>query len=290
MHPLLNLGLPVYGALVLILAFLIRTRDQEEHKGVTTFFTALLVVMGFFALTTECGIVFQPENAWNCLAGHNSGMALTTCLGWFLYGLGTYLWPWHLEKPFRSVGVLLTLVSILKTMDYPLVHSVEFGAMTPVFNLPTLLFVGMVLVLVTLTLRDPGERWPLSTLGYRVFWGIVLGLFAFFTLNVLTVEVFGVGGHPFGFETYGSFSHQLAYSLGWLLYAITLLWVGIRWKVSQVRWTALGLFFLTAIKIFFMDLWSLGQLYRVASFIGLASVLILVSYLYQRFLSGEKKA
>jgi uncharacterized membrane protein len=28
----------------------------------------------------------------------------------------------------------------------------------------------------------------------------------------------------------------------------------------------------------------------VASFIGLASVLILVSYLYQRFLSGEKKA
>ncbi len=31
----------------------------------------------------------------------------------------------------------------------------------------------------------------------------------------------------------------------------------------------------------------LGQLYRVASFIGLAAVLILVSFLYQRFMTGK---
>jgi hypothetical protein len=49
------------------------------------------------------------------------------------------------------------------------------------------------------------------------------------------------------------------------------------------------LFVLTAVKIFLMDLWSLGQLYRVASFIGLAVVLILDSYLYQRFVSGGRK-
>ncbi len=43
----------------------------------------------------------------------------------------------------------------------------------------------------------------------------------------------------------------------------------------------------TAFKIFFMDLWRLGQLYRVASFVGLAAVLILVSFLYQRFMTGK---
>jgi uncharacterized membrane protein len=37
-----------------------------------------------------------------------------------------------------------------------------------------------------------------------------------------------------------------------------------------------------------MDLWKLGQLYRVASFIGLAIVLMLVSYLYQRFLTKSE--
>ena len=34
-----------------------------------------------------------------------------------------------------------------------------------------------------------------------------------------------------------------------------------------MRWAALGLMVGTAFKIFFMDLWRLGQLYRVASFI-----------------------
>ena len=43
----------------------------------------------------------------------------------------------------------------------------------------------------------------------------------------------------------------------------------------------------TTFKIFFMDLWRLGQLYRVASFVGLAAVLILVSFLYQRFMTGK---
>ncbi len=36
-----------------------------------------------------------------------------------------------------------------------------------------------------------------------------------------------------------------------------------------------------------VDLWRLGQLYRVASFVGLAAVLIMVSFLYQRFMTGK---
>jgi len=43
----------------------------------------------------------------------------------------------------------------------------------------------------------------------------------------------------------------------------------------------------TTVKIFFMDLWRLGQLYRVASFVGLAAVVSLVSFLYQRFMTGK---
>jgi uncharacterized membrane protein len=76
-----------------------------------------------------------------------------------------------------------------------------------------------------------------------------------------------------------------------MVYSIGLLVVGIRWSNIKVRWAALAFLVVTALKIFFMDLWKLGQLYRVASFIGLAAVLILVSFLYQRFLSkGEQYA
>jgi uncharacterized membrane protein len=88
--------------------------------------------------------------------------------------------------------------------------------------------------------------------------------------------------------THGSLSMQLAYSLGWLSFAIGLLIVGIHWNGVRIRWTALGAIVFTACKIFVYDVSTLAQLYRVASLFGLASVLILVSFLYQRFLSERK--
>ena len=66
-----------------------------------------------------------------------------------------------------------------------------------------------------------------------------------------------------------------------------MLLVGIKLAQVRVRWAALILLVFTSLKIFLMDLWKLGQLYRVASLFGLAVVLILVSFLYQRFLTDE---
>jgi len=88
-------------------------------------------------------------------------------------------------------------------------------------------------------------------------------------------------------STYGNLAHQLSYSLSWLLYSIGLLVRGIKWQTSEVRWAALILMVGTSFKIFFMDLWRLGRLYRMASFIGLAAVLILVLFLYVRFLTWK---
>jgi len=290
MPPGWNLGLLAYGGILGVLAFLLHRTTEEEGMMVPRFLTLLLVVMGFAGLTTELGLFFQPDRAGDLLAAHGSKMALATCAAWFAYGLGLIAWPRALDARFRLAGILLVLLALWKAVTYPLVHAVDFGAMARVVNVPTALFVAILVALVVLTLRDPGDRWPWRQVSPRVFWGVTLGLFAFYFLNVLIVELFGAWQGPFSFETHGSFAHQLAYSLGALAYAIALLWVGIRWEERKVRWTALVLFVLTAVKIFLMDLWSLGQLYRVASFIGLAVVLILVSYLYQRFVSGGKKA
>ena len=107
-------------------------------------------------------------------------------------------------------------------------------------------------------------------------------------LNIEIASVFGKEGRPFSLLTRDSLSHQLGYSLGWLVYSIGLLLSGIRWKVVRARQAALLLVLLTCCKIFLLDLARLEQLYRVASFIGLAIVLMLVSYLYQRFINKSE--
>jgi uncharacterized membrane protein len=68
-----------------------------------------------------------------------------------------------------------------------------------------------------------------------------------------------------------------------MLYSIVLMLYGI-WRSRQaIRLTAIALFGVVTLKIFIYDLSFLATLYRIFSFIGLGVLLLLVSYLYQRF-------
>jgi uncharacterized membrane protein len=76
---------------------------------------------------------------------------------------------------------------------------------------------------------------------------------------------------------------QLALSLVWLLYSVILMVVGF-WRSNRgLRLIAMGLFGVTILKIFLVDLSSLETAYRIVSFIGLGAILLGVSYGYQRY-------
>jgi len=292
MRPFFNVGMLATLSILAILIFLIVQHEKEKEWGsMKPFFIGLLAVLGLLGLSHQGAIFFQPGHPYSFVFHHNFSMALASAFGWTAYGIAIFLWGKNLEKPFRIAGILLTVIGLLKTVVLPFHHAEEFGNLPPLLNMPNLLFVLFIGILIFLTLKDHGDRWPFGGgVTSRRFWGVTLGLFAYFVVNVEVVQLFGATGQPFTLLTSGRFSQQLAYSLSWLLYAMILLWVGIKWVSVRTRWAALSLFFLTTLKIFFMDLWRLGQLYRVASFIGLAVVLILVSFLYQRFLTtGRKK-
>jgi uncharacterized membrane protein len=72
-------------------------------------------------------------------------------------------------------------------------------------------------------------------------------------------------------------------SVAWALYALALLTIGVKSKSSSLRWLSLGMLVLTLGKVFLHDLGELDDLYRVASLVGLALSLIVVSLIYQRF-------
>ncbi|GJQ21355.1 MAG: hypothetical protein HBSIN02_17100 [Bacteroidia bacterium] len=78
---------------------------------------------------------------------------------------------------------------------------------------------------------------------------------------------------------------QLAISALWLVYSILAMAAGLWRGVRGPRYFAIGLFGLTILKIFIMDLAFLETLYRVFSFLGLGVILLAVSYAYQRYKS-----
>jgi uncharacterized membrane protein len=118
--------------------------------------------------------------------------------------------------------------------------------------------------------------------------GLLYGLgtvLAFLLLNIEIADYFSTG-RTLVFEFSGNFARDMTYSLAWACFAFGLFMLGIRNQAVPPRWAGLGLLTVTLLKLFLHDLWRLGGLYRVGSLIGLAVVLILVSFIYQRFLSS----
>ncbi len=76
---------------------------------------------------------------------------------------------------------------------------------------------------------------------------------------------------------------QLALSLFWTLYALTLVSLGIWRRTRAVRLFGMGLMYLSIFKVFLLDLSGLEQPYKIIAFIALGVILLFVSLLYTRF-------
>ncbi len=111
----------------------------------------------------------------------------------------------------------------------------------------------------------------------------------FLLLNVEIADYFSIGP-TLTFSFTGNFARDMTYSIAWALYAFVLLLVGMKKQTRFVRYAGLALLILTLAKLFLNDLGNLGQLYRIGAFIGVALVMIVASFVYQRFLAPEAKA
>jgi uncharacterized membrane protein len=72
------------------------------------------------------------------------------------------------------------------------------------------------------------------------------------------------------------------YSALWMAYGAAVMMVGFWRRSAFVRWQALVLITVTAVKVFTYDVWQLDRGHRIVSFIGLGVLLLAISFAYQR--------
>jgi len=84
-------------------------------------------------------------------------------------------------------------------------------------------------------------------------------------------------------------ARELMLSAAWAAYAGVLVGIGIRRRYAPIRYFAIALFGLTLAKVFIVDLETLGGIYRIAGFIVVGVILLLVSFLYQRARPGQRE-
>jgi hypothetical protein len=110
----------------------------------------------------------------------------------------------------------------------------------------------------------------------------------FLLLNIEIADYYATGPEvTFRFGV--TVSQDLTYTIGWLLFGMGLLAAGIYLRQKAARIAAIGLIAVTTVKCFLYDLGSLEGLYRVASFVGLALSLALVSLVLQKFVLSKPR-
>ena len=108
-------------------------------------------------------------------------------------------------------------------------------------------------------------------------------LLLFLLLNIEIADYFSIGP-TLTFSFSGNFARDMTYTIAWALFAFALLLAGMRQKTRWVRYAGVALLVATLAKLFLHDLGNLNQLYRIGAFIGVAVILIVASFVYQRFL------
>ncbi len=114
-------------------------------------------------------------------------------------------------------------------------------------------------------------------------------LLLFLLLNIEIADFYSTGEHiTFAFSA--GLAQNLTYTIGWGLFAIGLLVAGVITRSRLTRIASILLLSCTVLKAFLYDLSELKELYRVASFVGLAICLVLVAIILQRFVLKSDRA
>jgi uncharacterized membrane protein len=156
---------------------------------------------------------------------------------------------------------------------------------TPIFNLLLAVYglPALLLGMHTVAAARRGRRWLARLTGSSA-------LVLVFVLVTLEVRQACHGSH-LGSAVTGH-AEQYAYSAAWLLLGTALLVAGIlRRQVGRpLLFAALAVTTLAVLKVFLYDTAHLSDLYRVLSFLGLGLSLLLLAWLYQRFVFATAEA
>lgn len=264
--------LPLGFAVISLFLLIWLTRILPEELAVRRALIALYAGITLFFVSLVFPLQFRKE--W-----------LT--LGWALEG-AALVWLYHRipHSSLKKWAFALLLISFARLAINPAVLSYHPVQQIPVLNWYLYTYGAVITCLAAAAYlwRPPDERYLQVELRPVLY--SLSAILVFLLMNIEIADFYSTG-EILTFAFGRSFAQDLTYSLAWALFGLSLLLVGIRISDKRTRLAALILIAFTTLKLFFYDLWSLGQLYRVAAFVGLAVVLILVSTLYQRLISRE---
>jgi uncharacterized membrane protein len=291
----------ISGALHFWLIFeVVSVAYPRLQNGLLPALFILPYAFGVFFLITRCGII--PASGDAKLAWQGGAALLFVSLifpiqfdrewitlGWAVEGLALIL-LFHVvpHRGLRVVGTALLCVAFVRLALNPAVFEYHKRTAIKIWNWYLYAYgITSLCLLVAARFFKPPRENPFERAAPALLYSLG-AILTFLLLNIEIADYFSIGP-TLTFSFSGNFARDMTYSIAWALFAFALLLIGMKCKSGAVRYAGVGLLLVTLAKLFLHDLGNLSQLYRIGAFIAVAIVLIVASFIYQRFLAPASK-
>lgn len=287
--PVLNWLLWGYGVPAIALLAAAAIALGEGREGEARLLEAGATLFAFALVTLEVFHSFHRGGLPRLLADRSLLEWSAQAVAWL--GLGLVLLEAGRRRGRAVFSLAGRVVVALGAAQSILVHGVVENPAwepnpvggTPVANLLLLAYgapLALLLVAARRVEREGGRRLPLAARGCALALGFLL-------VSLEVRQLFRGSDLATG---PASNAEQFAYSAAWVLYGTALLGIGLVRHSRALRFAALAVMLAAVLKVFLYDTRELEDLYRVFSFLGLGASLLLLAWLYQRFVfrAGEQ--
>ncbi|HVF51165.1 MAG TPA: DUF2339 domain-containing protein [Pyrinomonadaceae bacterium] len=281
--------------------------EHDERDVISTAFLLAANLLVIALLTLDVNDYFTQRTALltadAATAGDNAAARLentrqfTLSVLWTLYGAtALVLGVLRRLKPLRFLALALLAATIFKVIAF------DLAFYAAAWHVPLLnqTFIALMLVVAALAVCarvytqagsrvDGAERAlvvPVLVVVANVLAIVALSAdaYGYFEARIRAGRLVGVSLPDL------RLAQQLALSIIWMVYGGAMLVYGLRRRNRPLRVMALLLLGVTTLKVFLSDLSSLDKIYRIIAFLVLGAILLAVSYLYQKRLSGREEA
>lgn len=292
------------GIVSLLLTHRLLRRQQEPFQfwigqlGVSTYqriIGYLTLIVTYFAGYNE--VDYQATAAFGHGAGstilqgaYQLSFALMLLVIIRRYGVRS----WLIQATLFSVLILLCYITIFDPAVHDLLLTYFVGSVDSlaVFPVHYLSVAGVIGLLVLLSLIKPtlspffSQVWPWF-LGFIVVYVASSELYAHIVYFQLPAPVRPVPTAQYAtyvirYEALTTQITKVGLPILWGVCAFAFMYVGLTKRNRQFRILSLSLFALTLLKLFFYDLEGISEGGRIAAFISLGALLLIISFMYQR--------
>ena len=244
----------------------IRSRNLTEYES--ELFPALIVATTLFVTVA---LFVQVDGPWIAFAWAIEALVLV----WVSVRFGV--------SELRVAGAAVFAAAAVRLLAYD--TDVDLRNFRLIFNLRMMAFATVVAALYLAAVLVTWDRRDNETLPTRYLVPALAVGANFLTLWALSAEciaavdsgIVDVSGDA------AFYTKSLGLSLIWAAYASVGLAVGIVWRLRMVRLGSLGLLAVPILKLFLFDSLALEQGFRVAAFLILGVLLLVLGFLYQRY-------